>query len=397
MFVSRPDGGLPSPDANVNNTEGIIEKALAKKPSSQRRAEFPERPGFGTRGRQVLLLANYFRLSASQLGTLSRYNLEILPDAAGRRPNGRKAKQIIKLLLDLEFRENKNKIATDYKSMLVSAGDIGLPLNQEKQYSVQYRAEGEEDIEPLDPKIYRIRLQKTGEFSVSDLLNYLNSTDANAVLLSKEEIITALNIVVGHWPKTNPDLVTVGSNKHIGISQALIERGPISAGLEVLRGFFISVRPATTRLLLNVQVKNIACYQSGPLENVLKAFGNEHRWQFSKIASFIKNLRVETTHLIKKNKQGQKIPRIKVISDIARKTRQNQDGRVRVSRDGAGPEEVEFLLDEPVNTPKGKGKERAGKSQGPSSRWITVAKFFKESKATLSRLYFFQSELLISF
>ncbi|KAJ9381429.1 hypothetical protein DTO063F5_6175 [Paecilomyces variotii] len=362
IVVFSPEGGIPPPDAKVKDVEETIEKTLSKKSPGQRKTELPERPGFGTRGRPVQLLANYFRLSAQQKGTLSRYNLQILPNA-GRAPSGRKSKQIIKLLLDQHFSDHKNKIATDYKAMLVSARDIGV---QAQEYSVQYRPEAEEDVEPMNPQIYQVLVQKTGEFSTSDLLEYLSSTDANAVFPAKEEVIQVLNVVVGHWPKSNAELATIGANKHIGISQALIEKGPLIAGLEVLRGFFVSVRPATSRLVLNVQVKNIACYQSGPLVNLLREFGEDCQWNPFKIGSFVRLLRVETTHIVKKNKQGQRIPRVKVVAGIARKTRDGPNNRVRVKKDGAGPRDVSFLLEE------------SGQGQGPSGKWITVEQFFRD-------------------
>jgi hypothetical protein len=67
---------------------------------------------------------------------------------------------------------------------------------------------------------------------------------------SQPEILQAMNFVLGYRPKTDLSIASVGANRHFMLH--LDERYDLGAGLEVLQGFFISVRAATARLIVNV-------------------------------------------------------------------------------------------------------------------------------------------------
>ena len=58
------------------------------------------------------------------------------------------------------------------------------------------------------------------------------------MFLSKPEVLQALNIVVGYYPKTSEETIPLGSNKHFNIDPSSVERFDLGAGLEVLMGFF---------------------------------------------------------------------------------------------------------------------------------------------------------------
>ena len=62
---------------------------------------------------------------------------------------------------------------------------------------------------------------------------------------SKDEIIQALNILVGHHPKAATAIALIGANKHFELAGAGTETFRLGAGLIALRGFFVSVRAAT--------------------------------------------------------------------------------------------------------------------------------------------------------
>lgn len=385
-LACRAPGGVPEPDLEVEKIENRIENEVLKtKPAgSDRGSLFPLRPGFGTQGQKVLLYANYFELSTDSKQVLFRYNTEILPDQAGRRPSQRKAKQIIQLFLDQHLLQYQNSIASDYRSTVIS--QIELPL-QPGSYDVQCRAP-DEDEPPANPQIYHVRLQFTGKLMVSELLDYLTSSNASAVFQSKEELLQALNIVMGQYPKKEPLIASVGANKHFSLQPDEQDRLSLGGGLEVLRGFFVSVRAATARLLVNVQVKNIACYEAGELKALIGAVNLSNTY---KLEGFLKTLRVRVTHL-----QSRK-PRIKSIIALATP----RDGRdlphpPRVRQHGAGPRHVEFWLESQgpgqgsgeQSSSKAKGKGKKGKKPakaGPeqAGRYISVADYFLQSKSTL--------------
>ena len=346
----------------------------------------PLRPGYGTQGRPVLLWANYFELVAPPDLLLFRSSVEILPDDAGRRPAGKKVKRIIELLLEEHLSAYRSSIATDYKSTLVCKFE--LPI-EEEPYIVRYRSEGE-DEPTANAKTYRVRLQDTGTLSVSELMDYLTSSHAGALFGSKEELIQALNIVIGHHPKSASNVFSVGANKHFDIPTAGIESASLGAGLSVVRGFFVSVRAATSRLLVNVQVKHTACYNEGPLDRLMSMYLEDHGRNMVNLGKFLKRLRVQVTHIVRKNKSGHTIPRIKTIASLA--TPGDGQGLAHppiVPKFAAGAKEVKFFLGTPEPQPGGKepgpakreGKKgkKSGKPgpEGPQEGYTSVYDFFQ--------------------
>lgn len=368
-----PEGIEPPSDA-VTKLEGTLEKSLIKVP---RQSTFPNRPGYGTQGRQVTLFANYMELTSKYKHDLYRYDTAIGNAPNGNPPSAKKCKHIIRLLLEEFFADQQADLASDYRSTLISREPLGL---EDRDYQVRWKAEGE-DSYSNDPIVYIVTVKYTGTVSVPELVNYLTSSHAGDVLNNKAAIIQALNIIVGHGPKSDPGVGTIGANKHFSLSPAANDRASLGGGLEVLRGFFISVRAATARILVNLQVKNLACYESGPLQILMNTCGLRQR----SLERFIKTLRVELKHLVRKTKKNETKRRVKSIWGFA--TPQdggNSENPPRVSRYGAGPQEVSFFLSEagPGSAPSQGSKSAKGKKakkEGPATpgRYITIAEYFK--------------------
>lgn len=350
----------------------------------------PPRPGYGTQGREVILWANYFEMIAPIDLILFRYSIDIRADEAGRKPTGKKVKRIIELLIEDQFPQYRYSIATDYKSNLICKSE--LPIEQE-EYRVQYRSE-DEDEPPQNTQTYILRLQSTGTFAVSELMDYLTSSKASALFGSKEEIIQALNIVMGHYPKTVSQVFSVGANKHFALAPPPTEKMSLGEGLQAIRGFFVSVRSATSRILLNVQVKHTACYEEGLLGRLMSVFLAQNNGSIVKLGKFLKKIRVRVTHIVRRNRAGHEIHRTKAITSLA--TPNDGNGLQyppRVPRFAAGSKEVEFFLSEPGEQPSGsqqspttrkgkKGKKpvKEGPEPRTGGRYISVYNFFRNSK-----------------
>ncbi|KAJ5591873.1 uncharacterized protein N7459_002242 [Penicillium hispanicum] len=373
---------VPIPDAQVEKIESAAAKDLVvarqKNPGAPR---YPQRPGYGIAGKPVTLYANYLPLTAVGK-SLFRYHVSIAAEASGREPAGRKARQIVRLLLEEHFPNNRNTIATDYRSTLISC----TQLPQMGEYDVRYKDENDDDY-PENPRVYKVTCQHTGRLDPADLVNYLTSTKAGDLLNSKPEIVHALNVILGHHPKTDRSVVSVGANKHFSLDPATTERASLGGGLEVLRGFFVSVRAATARVLLNVQVKYLACFQEGPLGMVISDYQRSNR-NLYRLEAFLKRMRVRVTHIKRKTNSGQPRPRIKTIAGLATKADgRGAEPRSRVARHGACPHEVEFFMNAPGSQPaqasgaepKGKKGKKATPKAGPqpAGEWITVENFFK--------------------
>lgn len=348
------------------------------------------RPGFGTRGTSVTLWANYVELITAPDLTLYRYDISVSPKATGR-----KLAQVVRLLLQApELAGFQQDMVSDFKSTCVSRKK--LPQDDMK-IPVVYRSDGEDEARE-GANTYNVHVLYTNTLSVGALTEYLTSTDFTASYDNKLPLIQAFNIFLNHYAKSSEDHAAIGSAKVF----SLLPDAPkwnLGGGLAAIRGFFASVRTATCRLLVNVNVSNAAFYLDGPLDQLMAAYDPQQRVGKAKLASFLKKVRVRTTHLQKKtNKAGQTIYRIKTVWGLATPN----DGYSlahppKVREFGAGPKQVEFWMDSgPPSTSKpgpateagggGQGKKKkGGKGAGPSvpaassgggGRYISVYDFF---------------------
>ena len=137
----------------VHRVENVFASDFKTKRPSEKN---PQRPDYGTRGKEVILWANHFNLHAQKDLELYRYAVVIAPDARGRVPAGKRYKRIIELLLEGHFVSYKDKIATDFKSNLISVDKLGLDKDE---FVVAYRFE-EEDIASPDATQHRCRVQR---------------------------------------------------------------------------------------------------------------------------------------------------------------------------------------------------------------------------------------------
>lgn len=370
-------------------------RARAKQASQSLEPRRPQRPGYGTQGREVILWTNYFRMVVDDDLLLHRYSIEVVGERGAQTPTGKKLKRVIQLLLEEHLAQYGNEIVTDFKSNLVSKTELKL----EDEYVVRYRAEHEDDAPP-NARSYRVRLQHTGTLTVSELTDYLSSPHVSQLFGAKEEIIQALNILLGHHPKNAPQIASVGANRHFRLDAASTEKLDLGAGLTALRGFFVSVRAATARILVNVQVKHGAFYEDGPLVTLMGAFMQQNGPDRSKLWNFVKKLTVDVVHIIKTNRAGRRVPRLRQVNGFATVADgQELEHPPIVPVFGAGSKEVQFFLSDQSSQPskpsdaseipskkgKGKGKGKGKKGSGPSSagpsshsqgRYISVYDYF---------------------
>ena len=402
IIASLPGGIVPVPNAQVTKTEDetlkkpastAVTKATKTLPDISQlslNTNFPPRPAYGTRGNAVTLWANYFQMIPNGDVKLYRYAIDTAPAVTGKR----KQRRLVELLIEeTPLSALKPHIATDYGTTLICQREIP---ESDLEHGIVYKEEREDTPGPRATN-HRVKLLPTGVFTVAQLVSYLTSTRVDAAFPNKEELIASLNIVVGHHPKTAPSTMSV-TNKHYPIQGPSSEYTNLGAGLIAWRGYFLSVRAAAARILVNVQVKHAAAYQHGSLVKLMEDYKIADRSNtLFQLERFIKRVRVQTTHLpVKMNKAGIPIPRVKVINGLATKS----DGQglphpPRVATFGAFADKVEFYLDStsstseavaPANTPKGgkKGGKKSGQQgpqPGPASgqpgRYISVAEFFR--------------------
>lgn len=350
-----------------------------------------------------MLWANYFELAPSRNLVVHRYNIDVQPDEQGRRPIGGKLKRIFELLIAEHFTELQRNMATDYKSIILCKSELTIT---QQPLSVGYRPENQDGPQANLPT-YQVRLNYTGTLSVAHLMDHLTSMNVSSIYSSKEEMIQALNIILGNHPKSSSSILSVGANRHFAMDQAYAEKWNLGAGLEALRGYFVSVRAAASRILVNVQVKHAACYDAAPLDRLMISYRDANGPNLYKLESFLKGLRVNVIHITRRNRAGQAIPRVKTITGLAT----SHDGQglphpPRVTNFGAGSKDVQFFLgsgpsgapkEETSDKPSGSGSKKGKKSGAPSGKkpgsdpsgdgYISVFDFFRRRKYLL-RYYF---------
>lgn len=349
---------------------------------------YPQRPAFGTEGTPVTLWANYVQLIVDPKLVLYKYDIKVEPEAVGK-----KLVRIVQLLFEhQDLADLQKHVVTDFKSTLVSRQQLPWePPKIEETYKVTYRAEGEDEPKQRAQE-YKVRLKYTNTLPVNNLIEYLTSSTL-ASDYDKLPMIQALNIFLNHYSRTNPNLTTIGASRDFPLDQGYNGTADLGSGLQAIRGFFASIRAATARILVNVNVSYGAFYKRGSLPVLMHEYGIQNKYR---LASFLKRVKVSPTHLKPRtNKAGKEVTRRKAIVDLARP----RDGHAsehppRISTYGAGSKGVEFWLDPqaapaaPTPSKGGKGG-KGGKSAKPAGqpsstggKYITVYEFFRQSEST---------------
>lgn len=311
---------------------------------------------------------------------LYRYDVSVTPAATGR-----KLTQIIRLLLDApELAEYKHDMVSDFKSTLICRQKF-----DDQAVKIAYRQEGEEEPRDNGPQ-YEVKLQLTNTLATAELIGYLTSTNPSAQYDDKLPLIQALNIFLNHYAKSTNNLATIGSSKMFSLSEDS-DTWDLGSCLTAIRGFFASVRAATARVLVNVNPSHGAFFQEGPLDQFILRLGSGRG--LYKLQTFIKGLRIKTTHLrTKVDKNGKEIPRVKTIWALANPNDgYNSAHPPRVSAFGAGPKNVEFWLDGgpcsgQAQPGPSSGKKKKGAKGQESGRYISVYDFFATCESSSCRL-----------
>ncbi|KAK4453918.1 ribonuclease H-like domain-containing protein [Podospora aff. communis PSN243] len=259
--------------------------------------KFPIRSAFGNGGRRVTLWTNYFALNVDPKPTW-KYSLEVSKhgvDAAsegkgtgagaakaGKVAGAAKAPQpevkskkrfkIIELALKelLKLQDPNIRLASEFKQQVISSKKLKLP----KDNVVVVQLADASRPELWDVKIFE---QENGHPDLSALVEYLKTMkDAG----NEEQFpkfaaeIDALNVVLSHTTRADPDCASVGSSRFFATNAERIESMPLGeSGAQILRGYFQSVRPATRRLLLNANATYGVFRRPGNVGKLLEDFG----------------------------------------------------------------------------------------------------------------------------
>ncbi|KAE8318374.1 hypothetical protein BDV41DRAFT_590148 [Aspergillus transmontanensis] len=376
------DGKIPPPNPTVRQTEDGIHKAIAD-PLTLRKlqlnSEYLHDQDTGPRDSPSSYGANYLNIIPDSNLILYRYAVDVRPSASGR-----KLAQIVRLVLEApELSSVAANLVADFKSTIISREKLPL-TNNAIIVPVLYRSELED--EPAeDATQYKARILYTNTLRVSQLIEYLTSTDLNQYN-EKLPMPQALNILSDHYPMTSPDLVSRGRTK-TNRTFPLGNKAPLSD-----KAHPIYARLAACRVLVNVNISHVTFFNSGRPIDLIDTYQKANCKSLTALNEFLHGIRGRTLHLReRRNRSGELIIKPKTIHSLARRgdgTDLPLNRKPGIQSFGAGSKGIKFWLGSrqapasgPSLGPRKKWRQQSGPAASPAglARLICVYDYFLET------------------
>ncbi|KAI9867978.1 MAG: hypothetical protein M1830_005736 [Pleopsidium flavum] len=256
-------------DSREQNSHALA-KFQAEHPGSQSFIHC-RRPGFGT-GESIWVLANCFAVDLPK-GKLYTYSLQGIPQSATSEKKQRLVRQVI-AGWHLLYSQSEHW-ATDHASIIVASRDLssvagGTPLRPGESLdapAIHYFNPGSST-----PSRLVVKLQYTGTL---DPTQYSSFVEGRAPEANVAELSQAFNLIMAKHANTpnakdQKEVLQVGKNKFFykaGWSS-------LTAGLVAYRGYFSSIRPGMSRVLLNVNKVTSAFFEPQYLHDFIKSWFN---------------------------------------------------------------------------------------------------------------------------
>ncbi|KAF5388155.1 hypothetical protein D9615_000461 [Tricholomella constricta] len=230
-------------------------------PSSHITTVGVRRPGYGIGGRSLPIFVNSFATTIPE-GIIHHY--DIISPSEKTLPARLNMDLIKALQTDVAPQIFTPRGVYDGRKNLFAARE--LPFGDANSKEAISLNSGRTDTGGKGPKPYTIRLTKVAEINPEVLKRFIagDQSHDNAVLTA----ITALNVVIRMEPtmKYPFNVRSFFTNR---------ETKDIGSGLQLWRGYFQSVRPASGRMLINVDISTGTMYKAGPLLGLCLDFLNK--------------------------------------------------------------------------------------------------------------------------
>ncbi|TPX59346.1 hypothetical protein PhCBS80983_g02488 [Powellomyces hirtus] len=257
---------------------------------------YPPRPDKGTAGREIQIRSNFFPFLSLPTAIIHHYDVTILPDVPPAK--NRRVYQLWEDVMSAEAREKSPpehfvRPVYDGRRNVFAVADLHVEIGEEVIYDLDYVEDGEESLRGT--KRFTLSLKKVAEINMARLSAFLDGL----TMETPHDAIMALDILLRHRPSLS--YTTVGRCFYTSDSAA-----SIANGAQLWQGFHQSIRPASGRMLVNLDVSATAFYQPGPvLDMVVKILGkstvadlrttlNERDRQ--KVEKALKGLKIIVTH-----------------------------------------------------------------------------------------------------
>lgn len=382
----RQGTAIPQPDPKVTAQEDTFIKSQSGTSVTQLTQQLgslsvspsnvlPVRPAFGHDGQEVVLWANYYRMEARaqsiyKYGLVATYQpfaaaAASTHGAADRKPKEAKGAKLQRIInAALAKVPNAQPVATEGKSQVICLKQLDLPASSAVQ--VEYTEHGKSRVET-----WNVMFSKPAPIRLDQLVAYLGSMrdlPGDDHFPKFPEVIDALGVILGHIPRADDNVVVVGSGRFFAAAPGRKDEGrmPPDSLLTILRGYFQSVRPATGRLLLNVNVTHgifradstlLKLFTDKGVDKIQKILEGGNRDPIFErnatvIDKFLHRAKVSVRAPMLK---GQRIQRF--MSGLAKKNDgRNEEHAPRfreMESDFRGPYTTKFYLRKPAAGPKG--------------------------------------------
>jgi len=297
------------PDAKVKALE---DKMVLSTKGKMTIDGFPGRKSYGTKGKPITLRTNYFHVQLVHdldkkvvQKPLHRYTVDY---ADHEMPKPKKRRAIEQILQMPAFQQLTH--ASDFAATIVTTEkldeavlnktdlEIVLPVKGSDKPKEAPANDAPEHIKRARARnIVKFKITSGGSFNLDDLTAFINSTSSQAHYGGYQNLVQMLNIIMCKAPNEANAVTKLLGNKfypHEGLlgigGHPGVESVDLAGGLVALRGYYSSVRCATGRILLNLNVTSGAFYHSVPLLDLATRFGGRdpEQWEM-----FIRKLKVQ--------------------------------------------------------------------------------------------------------
>ncbi|KAJ5640648.1 hypothetical protein N7528_000273 [Penicillium herquei] len=310
------------------------------------------RPGYATAGRAIILRANFFELGFKDPRKVFHcYKVKMDPEPKLPRL---KREVFNEILMTRSVQALSG--ASDMVEELVTLGELE---GWEKGMTVKVHG-------PRPGKIneHKIKFHNYGTFKPQEILDDLSKP-------GQLPATRILNIVLTRCPQNDEGMVTTGKGrqKFFWIDHRK-QCADLGGGLEVLRGFFSSVRLGANGLLLNLNVNHGTFIREGNMTDLTDAFVETHGEDRDGYNRFVKGLAVELVHLPgydKLSPRHKERPQKRYIWGVA------------TPRDGEGPNKPKVMrvASSPINVSFWETDKND--ETGQKGKYTTVFDYFKRT------------------
>ncbi|CAG8591139.1 14538_t:CDS:10, partial [Acaulospora morrowiae] len=302
-----------------------IAKLIAKRPPPD---------GTDENSKVVDVRANFLEVKKFNYPTVKSYTLEITVQRAGKVSKKDSDAVVIQLIKNKRF--GQRAVAYDGQ-LLYSINDV-TDGRKVKDLTVTVR--------PIDdagsPKTYKVVIKFSADISLRPMADYVKAGTSQLWDDKIQNIFTVLNAFL--TTKVRTRYLSLGK-KAIFPEPSEENRIFLYGGVELMRGFYQSIRPGWEKLLVNVDVCATVYYPSGPLihrvPKILYETGKELRTKeelmrglsnqdVDVLTRFLKDHYVTTT--IRVNNEKEKFKVLKVSYEPAERLRKSRNSQITVSQ-----------------------------------------------------------------